>query len=952
MFKLSEKKYIPLSDVEVQHYIDDKFNTKHVHLDCESNEKCFVVAFKTIPTDSSGVAHILEHTVLCGSKKYPVRDPFFMMTRRSLSTFMNAFTASDFTAYPFSTLNDKDFKNLLSVYLDATFFPNLNELDFMQEGHRFELVKSKNGSEKLELKGIVYNEMKGAMSSISSQADQGLSEFLFPNHTYGFNSGGEPEDILDLTYGELVNFHKKHYHPSNAIFFTYGNIDISFIQNEIQKNVLHKFEPSIEKIDVEESKYFITPRYGSKNYKPLPGDENNHHVLVSWLLGSSLDPVDKMEAKLLESILLENSASPLAKALEVSKLGRVPSDLTSFDTYKKQMYFVAGLEGVSKNKENDVENLIINVFKKLIREGIPKSVVSASLHQIEIKLKKISGGLPYGLQLLMGSMPYILHNAEILKSYDLEKSLNELKRRITNKNYLENKLQEMFIKNKSRLTFQLIPDDQHDKKKLTKFNDFIQNKQRLLNELDRENIRKKTKKLETRQSTKDDANILPKVTVSDVGKSKSYPICKSYNYSGTNKHFYKAGTNGIDYYQCIHPIFKPSFNDLKYATLFADMICEVGIKDKNYEDIQKLQSETVGQISSSFTTLREANNNNFKLGIKIGGYSLHTKTDEMKELINKTINDFRLDEADRVNEISKMHLSGIEKSLTNAGHYFAMTSADAQISSLGAITEISSGISYLKNLKNLRLSDGNIDVHKLTSIFQDLKNRIVNKPISEVIVSSEDIKIKSPDTNRDLNDQLAAITNVSLFKNNTAWLTETDVNFCAQSFKSVGYEHADAPVLTVLGAVLRNGFLHSAIREKGGAYGSGAMQDMSTKTFKFFSYRDPNVTKTFDAFNESINWVIKSLTKEKLEEGILNIISSIDKPSSPASEALSDYNSNNNGFTQQMRKEFRRKVLETTVDRLTEVAQKYLTTACNKSILSNKNSERELSSLDFEINQI
>ena len=160
MFKLSEKKYIPLSDVEVQHYIDDKFNTKHIHLACESNEKCFVVAFKTIPTDSTGVAHILEHTVLCGSKKYPVRDPFFMMTRRSLSTFMNAFTASDFTAYPFSTLNDKDFKNLLSVYLDATFFPNLNELDFMQEGHRFELVKSKNGSEKLELKGIVYNEMK------------------------------------------------------------------------------------------------------------------------------------------------------------------------------------------------------------------------------------------------------------------------------------------------------------------------------------------------------------------------------------------------------------------------------------------------------------------------------------------------------------------------------------------------------------------------------------------------------------------------------------------------------------------------------------------------------------------------------------------------------------------------------------------------------------------------
>ena len=220
MFKLSEKKYIPFSKVEVQSYIDNKFSTRHIHLNCESNEKCFVVAFKTLPSDSSGVAHILEHTVLCGSKKYPVRDPFFMMTRRSLSTFMNAFTASDFTAYPFSTLNNKDFSNLLSVYLDATFFPNLNELDFMQEGHRFDFEKSKNGSDSLVLKGIVYNEMKGAMSSISSQVDQGINENLFTNnHTYGFNSGGEPDEIPSLTYKGLVDFHKKHYHPSNAIFF-------------------------------------------------------------------------------------------------------------------------------------------------------------------------------------------------------------------------------------------------------------------------------------------------------------------------------------------------------------------------------------------------------------------------------------------------------------------------------------------------------------------------------------------------------------------------------------------------------------------------------------------------------------------------------------------------------------------------------------------------------------
>ena len=398
-----------------------KLLTRHIHLKSDSDEKCFIVAFKTLPTDSTGVAHILEHTVLCGSKKYPVRDPFFMMTRRSLSTFMNAFTASDFTAYPFSTLNNKDFSNLLSVYLDATFFPNLNELDFMQEGHRLDFEKLEKEKEQIIFKGIVFNEMKGAMSSISSQADQGLSENLFKNHTYGHNSGGEPLEIPKLTYQNLLDFHKKHYHPSNAVFMTYGNLDLSKLHSEIQNNVLNSFSPVTQKIEVNEVEKFKAPQKASKSYKPLSGEENNHHVLVSWLLGSSLDPVDRMEAKLIESILLENSASPLAKELEISKLGSVPSDLTSFDTYKKQMYFTAGLEGVAKNNQYKVEDMIIQVFENLSENGVPKNLVDASLHQMEIKLKKISGGFPYGLQLLMGSLPSILHEGDVINAFDLEK---------------------------------------------------------------------------------------------------------------------------------------------------------------------------------------------------------------------------------------------------------------------------------------------------------------------------------------------------------------------------------------------------------------------------------------------------------------------------------------------------------------------------------------------------
>ena len=260
MFNLEDQKYIKLLDLNAQIYTESEFNCKHIHLDSSSEEKVFMVAFRTIPEDSTGVAHILEHTALCGSKKYPVRDPFFMMIRRSLNTFMNAFTSSDWTAYPFATQNDKDFNNLLSVYLDSSFFPNLNELDFLQEGHRLEFTEKNNSESDLEIKGVVFNEMKGAMSSITSQLWAGLSRHLYETSTYKFNSGGNPEDILDLTHDYLVNFHKKHYHPSNATFFTFGKLNPEDIQNYIQENVLINFEPSKEIINVKNENRISQPK--------------------------------------------------------------------------------------------------------------------------------------------------------------------------------------------------------------------------------------------------------------------------------------------------------------------------------------------------------------------------------------------------------------------------------------------------------------------------------------------------------------------------------------------------------------------------------------------------------------------------------------------------------------------------------------------------------------------
>ena len=332
----------------------------HYHLASDNPENVFLVAFRTVPMDSTGVAHILEHTALCGSEKFPVRDPFFMMIRRSLNTFMNAFTSSDWTAYPFSSKNRKDFQNLLQVYLDAAFFSRLHELDFAQEGHRLEFAEADNAESELLYKGVVYNEMKGAMSSPNSILWQMMTKHLFPTTTYHYNSGGEPADIPDLAYQQLLDFYKSHYHPSNAVFMTFGDISAFEHHQEFEKLALERFKHLDVDIHVDDEKRYPTPIKVSEKYAVAETIENKTHVVVGWLLGKSTEIVELFEAQLLTSVLMENSASPLLNVLETSELGQSPSPMCGLEDSNREMTFMAGLEGCSADTTEAVEALILN----------------------------------------------------------------------------------------------------------------------------------------------------------------------------------------------------------------------------------------------------------------------------------------------------------------------------------------------------------------------------------------------------------------------------------------------------------------------------------------------------------------------------------------------------------------------------------------------------------------
>jgi len=576
MFNLQDQKYIPLLDLNAQIYNESEFNCKHVHLDSDSDEMVFMVAFRTIPEDSTGVAHILEHTALCGSKKYPVRDPFFMMIRRSLNTFMNAFTSSDWTAYPFATLNNKDFENLLGVYLDSAFFPNLDNLDFAQEGHRLEFKDKKNIDSEIEIKGVVYNEMKGAMSSITSQLWHGMSRHLYSSSTYKHNSGGDPEKILDLTHKDLVNFHQKHYHPSNATFFTFGKVDPIQIQEFIKDNVLSSFEPSSEVIAVQNEERISSPKIVSDFYNPLPGDEDNHHVVISWLLNESHNPVELLETYLMSNILLDNSASPLRKALENSSLGKSPSPLTGLEADQKELVFAAGLEGVSSGNHLEVENLIIDCLKRLVSEGIPKELIDSSLHQLEIRQREITGsGMPFGLQIMLTCLPACIHNDDPLNILDLDNAFNIIKERLEHDNYIEGLIEKHLINNTHKLNYSLVPDVEFNKKNEDHINKKIIEKTKNLTENDKNKIVELAQALEERQEKIDDPETLPKVTKEDIPVSRKYPMPSVSSSNNIENYYYKSGTNGLVYHTMLFPCESLTNEELQISSLYTSSLTDI-----------------------------------------------------------------------------------------------------------------------------------------------------------------------------------------------------------------------------------------------------------------------------------------------------------------------------------------------------------------------------------------
>ncbi len=960
-FELLQTRDIETLNLKIEEYVHRETGASHYHLHADNAENVFMVAVRTVPMDSTGVAHMLEHTALCGSERYPVRDPFFLMIRRSLNTFMNAFTTSDYTAYPFASMNRKDFFNLMDIYLDAVFFSRLDPLDFAQEGHRLEFESPEDKSTPLVYRGVVYNEMKGDSSSPVSVLYSELQKHLFPTTTYHYESGGDPKHIPDLTYEGLIEFYQSHYHPSNAVFMTFGNLPVEELQYKIHHDALARFTRSEEVIKVEpEQRLTETLRVSAPYALDQEDTSGKTHVVFAWLLGLNTDLEMLLKCHILSDVLLDTSASPLRKALEEFEFAAAASPLCGLEESNHEMSFMCGVEGTDPEHADKVEALVLDVLTGVAEKGVDSARLEAVFHQLELSQREIGGdGMPYGLQLIFSCMSAAIHRGDPIELLDLDPVIEKLRSEINDPDFIKRLVRDLLLDNKHRVRLVMYPDAGLSERKLAEERAKLEAIKSRMSESEKLAVIEQARALEERQQQEEDLSLLPSVGLDDVPDELKIPVADHYDQSGITA--YRIATNGLVYQQVITRIPDLEPERMNLLPLYSRIITEVGSAGRDYLETQLLQHAQTGGLSA-FSSIRAESDDpaTFQAFFTLGSRTLRSKSTRMLALVKETTQTVRFDELDRIRDLVKRVRVRREANIAGSGHTYAMTAAS---SCLRVVPWINHQLTGLQAIENLKMLDDSLDerenliafAHKLESIREAL-----NASSRQFLLISEEAEMDH------LLEDLTSLWHERDMSANTAgpvlqfdpqvvdraFITSTPVNYCASVYATVEEDHEDSAALSVLAAVLRNGFLHQAIREQGGAYGGGAAHDTSNGLFRFYSFRDPLLLETYRAFNQSIDWILNTNVPFSLvEEAILGIVSAIDAPGSPAGEARQAFHSELHGRDADQRRRYRSRILEVNETDIRRVASKYLEGKPVRAVVTSE-AQRGLVSEHFKVQNV
>ena len=887
-YEIIEQKYIEDIDSECFVLKHLKTNAKVLAISNKDENKVFSIAFRTPPTDSTGLPHILEHSVLCGSRKFPVKDPFVELMKSSLNTFLNAFTSPDKTMYPVASCNDKDFANLMDVYLDATLYPNIYKFEeiFKQEGWHYEL---ENKDAEIKINGVVDNEMKGAYSDPNQIMFRESMASLYPDTCYGVSSGGKPEDIPSLTYQDFINFHKKYYHPSNSYIVLYGNMDMEERLDWMDKEYLSNFDAIEIDSSINKQEAFKEMKFERIAFPIGQEDDENDKSIISYniSLKDMSDPVFTMCNTILSYVLLDAPGAILKQKLIEAGIGKAV--LGGYQDGLNQPMFSVIAKDCNESQKEEFINIIENTFKELVATGLDKKSILATINYYEFMYRESDfGRMPKGLIYAMNVLGTWLYDYAPLISLETSKYFNKIKELVAT-NYFEELIQEYYIDNKHKSFVCIYPDKNIQNEKDNALKKKLNELKSSLDETGIEKLINDTKELKIYQvtpSSEEDLRKLPSLSRDDIKKEVSALSNIEKEVEGIKVLHHDFFTNGIAYINGIFDVEKIEAKYLPYLGLLASVLTKLNTSKYTYQELDNEINIKTGGLYFEPNVYAKKEKNDYKLVFEVATKSLFENVDETCDLVLEIIQNTKFNDCQRLKEIIFEQCAILQSRIISGGHVSAFTRALSYINEYYKLLDEISGIDYLKFIMNLSKNFDSLK-DELVQNLEFLAKNIFRKDNLLVSITADNENYNKVSNSFAKFNVLSNVCDIKfnyVFKENIlneGFKTPSNVQYVARvgNFVDKGYEYSGA--INVFKKALSTEYLWIKVRVDGGAYGCMTNFGFNGNAY-FVSYRDPNISKTNKVYDEIIDFIDKfNKTEEEMTKYIIGAFGDMDAPLSP-----------------------------------------------------------------------
>jgi len=915
-FELVREQDVPEINSRTRLFRHVKTGAELLSVENQDENKCFGVAFTTPPTSSNGIAHILEHSVLCGSRKYPSKEPFVELLKGSLASFVNAITFSDKTIYPVASQNLQDFYNLVDVYLDAVFYPRITPDVLKQEGWHYELDAP---NQPLTYKGVVFNEMKGAYSSPDNLLYRYTRQATFPDTTYGVDSGGDPEVIPTLTYDEFKRFHETLYHPSNARVYFYGDDD-----PDERLRLMDEYLSGFDRLDVD-ARIQLQPRFDEPRrvvFPYHPGDDaSKEYITVSWALPEPHDTELNLAFSILSHILTGTSAAPLRKALTESGLGE--DVIGGFDSGLRQMMYTTGMKGVPVGKAEQVETLVLDTLRELAENGIAPEAVEASMNTVEFNLREYNTGqLPRGLMMMVSSLSTWLYGGDPVAPLAFEAPLTAIKDRLAaGERVFEDLIARYLLDNAHRSTVLLKPDVELQARLNAREEDRLAQAREAMTEDDLQRVIEDTQRLrelQERPDSPEDLAKIPTLTLADLDRNiRTYPIDVS-QMQDARLLYHDLFTNGVFYLDLGFNLMALPQEYLPYVTLFSRALLEMGTEQEDFVTLSQRIGRKTGGIRPSTLTSQVRESADSAAWLFLRAKSTPDRVEDLLDILRDVLLTAKFDNRERFRQIVLEEKAGAEASLAPSGHIVVARRLSARFNAADWSAEQMNGVSYLLFLRNLLTKIDN-DWPQVLHYLENMRSYLVNQQamLCNVTIDGDNWNGIQPRLDSFLSALPSTVANwqdwsLTRSDNNEGLTIPAQVNYVGKgaSLYDLGYKlHGSTKVIV---NYLSMSWLWNRLRVQGGAYGGFARFDANSGVMLYLSYRDPNLLKTVENYDNTGRFLRElDLSDAELTKAVIGAIGDMDRYLLPDAKGYTSMVHYLTGITDDKRQQFRDEVLAT-----------------------------------------